>query len=264
MQAGKCATIAATTTRPRVLVIGCGFGGIEAVRALSKAEVEITLVDRTNHHLFQPLLYQVATAGLSAPAVSAPIRHVLRREMKRGNLTILKAEVRASTPRPRIASLDGGDAIGLGPPHRRRRLDAQLLRPRRLGAGAPGLKTLADAFAIRARIVGAYESAERAGDDASRAVDDLRRHRRRPTGVEMAGTMSEIAQHTFRASSAASIRRARASSCSKAPTACSALRAEAVAARPRAARAARRRRAHRIEVTGIDAEGVSYETEHAA
>ncbi|MEO8835683.1 MAG: FAD-dependent oxidoreductase, partial [Caldimonas sp.] len=81
--------------RPRVLVVGCGFGGLAAVRALSKADVDITLVDRTNHHLFQPLLYQVATAGLSAPAVSAPIRHVLRPEMKRGNLTILKAEVLA-------------------------------------------------------------------------------------------------------------------------------------------------------------------------
>ena len=74
---------------PRVVVIGCGFGGLEAVRALSNAPVEITLVDRTNHHLFQPLLYQVATAGLSAPAVSGPIRHVLRRQMRRGNLTIL-------------------------------------------------------------------------------------------------------------------------------------------------------------------------------
>ena len=83
--------------RPRVLVIGCGFGGIEAVRTLSKAAVEIVLVDRTNHHLFQPLLYQVATAGLSAPAISAPIRHALRDEMARGNLTILKAEVRAAT-----------------------------------------------------------------------------------------------------------------------------------------------------------------------
>ncbi|MGH8797874.1 MAG: FAD-dependent oxidoreductase, partial [Caldimonas sp.] len=78
---------------PRVVVIGCGFGGLEAVRALSKAPVEITLIDRTNHHLFQPLLYQVATAGLSAPAISAPIRHTLRREMRRGNLTILQGEV---------------------------------------------------------------------------------------------------------------------------------------------------------------------------
>ena len=97
--------------RPRVLVIGCGFGGIEAVRALSKAEVEITLVDRTNHHLFQPLLYQVATAGLSAPAVSAPIRHVLRPEMKRGNLTILKAEVQAIDVAAQHVTLDGGERM---------------------------------------------------------------------------------------------------------------------------------------------------------
>jgi len=100
-----------TAPRPRVLVVGCGFGGIEAVRALSKAAVEITLVDRTNHHLFQPLLYQVATAGLSAPAVSAPIRHALRREMARGNLTILKAEVRTIDVAARTASLDGGETI---------------------------------------------------------------------------------------------------------------------------------------------------------
>ena len=79
--------------KPKVVIIGCGFGGIEAVRILSTSLVEITMVDRTNHHLFQPLLYQVATAGLSAPAVSAPIRHTLRTEMKRGNLTVLQAEV---------------------------------------------------------------------------------------------------------------------------------------------------------------------------
>ena len=99
------------TTRPKVVVIGCGFGGIEAVRALSKAEVEITLVDRTNHHLFQPLLYQVATAGLSAPAVSAPIRHTLRREMKRGNLTILQAVATAIHATARQVTLDGSEAL---------------------------------------------------------------------------------------------------------------------------------------------------------
>src|SRR5678810_922759 len=98
-------------TRPRVLIIGCGFGGIEAVRALSKADVEIILVDRTNHHLFQPLLYQVATAGLSAPAIRAPIRHALRKEMARGNLTILKAEVRTIDVAARTATLERGDTI---------------------------------------------------------------------------------------------------------------------------------------------------------
>ena len=96
---------------PRVLVIGCGFGGLTAVRALAKADVEIVLIDRTNHHLFQPLLYQVATAGLSAPAVSAPIRHVLRLEMKRGRLTILKGEVQAIDVAARTATIDGGERI---------------------------------------------------------------------------------------------------------------------------------------------------------
>ena len=136
-----------TAARPRVLVVGCGFGGIEAVRALSKAAVEITLVDRTNHHLFQPLLYQVATAGLSAPAVSAPIRHALRREMERGNLTILQG--RGASDRRRRANRRRSTAA------RRSRWDHLIV-----AAGAthsyfghdewqrhaPGLKTLADAF----------------------------------------------------------------------------------------------------------------------
>jgi len=183
---------------PQVVVIGCGFGGLETVRVLSKAPVEITLVDRTNHHLFQPLLYQVATAGLSAPAVSAPIRHVLRREMKRGNLTILQAEV-----------------IGFDVTNQRVRLDAdQSLAYDHLivaagathsyfgrddwAAHAPGLKTLTDAFAIRARVIGAFEQAERCLDAARRepwltfVVIGAG-----PTGVEMAGTMAEIAQHTL-------------------------------------------------------------------
>jgi NADH dehydrogenase len=185
--------------RPRVLVVGCGFGGIEAVRLLSRAEVEITLVDRTNHHLFQPLLYQVATAGLSAPAISAPIRHVLLPEMKRGNLTILKAEVRRLDIAGRTATLDGGDQlpwdhliVAAGSTHSYFGHDDWARH-------APGLKTLADALTLRAQIVGAYEQAERASDGAARSswmtfvvIGGG------PTGVEMAGTMSEIAQHTLR------------------------------------------------------------------
>ena len=187
------------TARPRVLVVGCGFGGIEAVRALSKAPVEITLVDRTNHHLFQPLLYQVATAGLSAPAVSAPIRHALRREMKRGNLTILKAEVQAIDVGARMALLDGDDKlawdhliVAAGATHSYFGHDDWERH-------APGLKTLADAFQIRARVIGAFENAERTSDPAERdrwltfvVIGGG------PTGVEMAGTMSEIARHTLR------------------------------------------------------------------
>jgi len=185
-------------SRPRVVIIGCGFGGIEAVRILSKADVEITMVDRTNHHLFQPLLYQVATAGLSAPAVSAPIRHTLRREMQRGNLTILQAHVTDIDVAARRVLLDGGDAleydhliVAAGATH-------SYFGHDEWAAHAPGLKTLADAFGIRARVIGAFERAERCTDPAARepwmtfVVIGAG-----PTGVEMAGTMSEIAQHTL-------------------------------------------------------------------
>jgi len=184
--------------KPRVVIIGCGFGGIEAVRLLSKAEVEITMVDRTNHHLFQPLLYQVATAGLSAPAVSAPIRHTLRREMRRGNLTILQALVTNVDVAARRVLLDGGDIleydhliVAAGATHSYFGHDDW-------AAAAPGLKTLDDAFKIRARVIGAFERAERCTEPAARepwmtfVVIGAG-----PTGVEMAGTMTEIAQHTL-------------------------------------------------------------------
>ena len=85
--------MSSTSSRPRVLIIGCGFGGLEAARALQGADVAITVVDRTNHHLFQPLLYQVATAGLSAPAIAAPVRHLFRRQ---ANVTTLLGEVEAN------------------------------------------------------------------------------------------------------------------------------------------------------------------------
>ena len=187
---------------PRVVIVGCGFGGLEAVRSLSTAQVEITLVDRTNHHLFQPLLYQVATAGLSAPAISAPIRHTLRREMKRGNLTVLQAEVTGIDASGRRVLLDGdGDErealaydhliVAVGATHSYFGHDDW-------AAHAPGLKTLDDAFKIRARVIGAFERAERCTDATQRepwmtfVVIGAG-----PTGVEMAGTMTEIAQHTL-------------------------------------------------------------------
>lgn len=184
--------------KPQVLIIGCGFGGLEAVRALSKAQVNITLIDRTNHHLFQPLLYQVATAGLSAPAISAPIRHILRKEMGRGNLTVLQAEVTAIDAADKSALLDDGERIdydhlivAAGATHNYFGHDDW-------APHAHGLKTLADAFDIRARVIGAFERAERCADPIERAnwmsfvVVGAG-----PTGVEMAGTLSEIAQHTL-------------------------------------------------------------------
>jgi NADH dehydrogenase len=192
--------------RPRVVIVGCGFGGLWAMRALARAPVEITLVDRTNHHLFQPLLYQVATAGLSAPAVSAPVRHVLRREMAHGNLTVLQAEVIDIDARARAVVLDRSGAgrgaidrlpydhliVAAGSTH-------SYFGHADWPAHAPGLKTLADALTIRAKVIGAFEHAERCIDAESRepwltfvVIGGG------PTGVEMAGTMSEIARHTLR------------------------------------------------------------------
>ncbi len=180
------------------VVVGCGFGGLEAVRRLARADVEIVLVDRTNHHLFQPLLYQVATAGLTAPAVSGPIRHVLRRQMATGRLTVLQAVVTDIDAAARCVVLDGGERItydhlivAAGATHSYFGHDDW-------AAHAPGLKTLADAFEIRARVIGAFEHAERCGDAEARvpwltfAVIGGG-----PTGVEMAGTLAEIARHTL-------------------------------------------------------------------
>src|SRR5438105_9727598 len=91
--------------KPRIVIIGCGFGGLEAARALKDAAVDITLVDKTNHHLFQPLLYQVATAGLPAPAIAAPVRHLFR---KQANVTTLLGEVtRIDVEGRRVLLADG-------------------------------------------------------------------------------------------------------------------------------------------------------------
>ena len=181
--------------RPRVVIIGCGFGGLEAARALRNAPVEITLVDKTNHHLFQPLLYQVATAGLSAPAIAAPVRHLFR---KQANVTTLLGEVTGIDIHARRVTLDDGPAlaydhliVAAGATHSYFGRDDW-------APFAPGLKTLDDAFEIRRRILLAFEAAEKEPDPALRAawltfvvVGGG------PTGVEMAGTMAEIARHTL-------------------------------------------------------------------
>src|SRR5205814_25201 len=88
---------------PRVIIIGCGFGGLWAAQALARARVELTVIDRTNHHLFTPLLYQVATASLSAPAIAGPVRHILARQK---NATMLMATVSRIDPARRVVVLD--------------------------------------------------------------------------------------------------------------------------------------------------------------
>lgn len=188
-------TAAAPPAPTRVLIIGCGFGGLEAARALADARVEITLIDRTNHHLFQPLLYQVATAGLSAPAIAAPIRHLLRRQR---NLTTLLGEVCAIDAHRHEARLADGAIVGFdhlivaaGATHSYFGRDDW-------APFAPGLKTLDDAFEIRRRVLMAFEAAEREDDPARRdALLTFVVIGGGPTGVEMAGTLAEIARHTL-------------------------------------------------------------------
>jgi len=180
---------------PHVVIIGGGFGGLFAAKALKRAPVRITLVDRRNHHVFQPLLYQVATAALSPGDIAAPIRWVLRHY---DTVRVLLAEAQGVDLAARRVDLDHGDSLVY---------DYLIVAA---GAGssyfghddwephAPSLKTLDDALGVRARMLLAYERAERTADPAER---------RRlltfvlvgggATGVEMAGAIAEIARQTL-------------------------------------------------------------------
>jgi len=181
--------------RPHVLIVGCGFGGLEAARALRAAAVDITVVDKTNHHLFQPLLYQVATAGLSAPSIAAPIRHLFRAQR---NVTTLMGEVVAIDAAARTVSLKDGAVL-----HWDHLIVAAGATHSYFGRDdwapfAPGLKTLDDAFEIRRRVLLAFEQAEREDDPARRAaLMQFVVVGGGPTGVELAGTFAEIARHTL-------------------------------------------------------------------
>lgn len=184
-----------TGSRPRLLVIGGGFAGLWAVRALAAEAVDIVLIDRCNHHLFQPLLYQVATAGLSAPAIAAPLRHILRRQR---NVTVLLGEVREIDRAARVVHLADGSCerydqllVATGATHAYFGHDDW-------AAHAPGLKTLDDAMLIRARLLGAFERAEQCTDEAAQAPWlNFVIVGAGPTGVELAGTLAEIARHTL-------------------------------------------------------------------
>jgi NADH:ubiquinone reductase (H+-translocating) len=184
----------ATDGKPHVLVLGGGFGGLWATRALASAPVRITLVDRTNHHLFQPLLYQVATAGLSAPDIAAPLRHILRRQ---DNVTVRLDEAVSIHLDARRVTLAQGSLdydyllVATGATHAYFGNDAW-------AEHAPGLKTLDDALAIRGRVLSAFEAAEREADaELRRAWLQFVVIGGGPTGVELAGTLAEIARHTL-------------------------------------------------------------------
>src|SRR6185312_11333880 len=182
--------------RARVVILGCGFGGLWAAEGLRKAPVDVTVIDANNYHLFTPLLYQVATAGLSAPDIAAPIRHILARQR---NTTVLMAKAQAIDAVRRLVRLeDGSDVpydqliVATGTTHSYFGHDDW-------APFAPGLKTLADALEIRSRILLAFERAERETDATLRAAWlTFVVIGAGATGVELAGTLAEIARQTLR------------------------------------------------------------------
>ncbi|MBX3514580.1 MAG: NAD(P)/FAD-dependent oxidoreductase [Xanthobacteraceae bacterium] len=182
-------------TKPKVVIIGAGFGGLEAARALRKADAEITVIDRHNHHTFQPLLYQVATATISPADIAWPVRSILRRQE---NASVMLGTVRAIDPKARIVEADTISlpydylVIATGVTHSYFGHDDWQ-------NSAPGLKTLTDATKIRSRVLLSFERAELAQNE-----DDRKRLLTfvivggGPTGVEMAGAIAEIARQTLR------------------------------------------------------------------
>src|SRR5437899_8264501 len=179
----------------RVVIVGAGFGGLEAAYRLAGAPVSITLVDRRNHHLFQPLLYQVATASLATSEIAWPIRYLLR---GRPEVTTLYATVTGVDAQGKRVLLEDGDSL----PY-----DTLILatgaRHAYFGHDewepfAPGLKTLEDATTLRRRILVAFERAERETDPQRRAaLLTFVIVGAGPTGVELAGTIAELAQDTL-------------------------------------------------------------------
>ena len=197
----EAAAVAATHAerKPRIVIVGGGFGGVAAARALRKSDAEVFLIDRRNHHIFQPLLYQVATAVLSPSEVAAPIRQLAR---KQKNLSVMLAEVTDLDLKTRSVTIRS-DGIGT----RIVPFDYLILAPGmqasyfghdEFAEYAPSLKTLADGETIRAKILGAYEKAELTEDPAERArLLTFVLVGAGPTGVELAASIAQMATITF-------------------------------------------------------------------
>ena len=179
---------------PHVVIIGGGFAGLECARRLKKARCRVTLFDARNHHLFQPLLYQVATAGLAAPDIAAPIRKLVGRQK---NMTVLLRRVTRIDLAAKRVEYDGGELAW----------DYLMLAAGAVNhyyghpeweAWAPGLKTIDDAFEIRRRVLGAFEEAELESDpDKRRELLTFGVVGGGATGVELAGALAEIARRTM-------------------------------------------------------------------
>lgn len=179
-------------TKPHVVIVGAGFGGLQAARALQDAPVDVTIIDRNNHHLFQPLLYQVATAALSPADISVPIRHVLR---KQRNTTVLMSEVSGVDLEKKTVITQDRNVpydyliVATGAKH-------SYFGHDEWEPFAPGFKTVVDATSIRRKILLAFEEAEKESDpDRIQALLTFVLVGAGPTGVEMAGAIAELA-HT--------------------------------------------------------------------
>ncbi len=181
-------------SRPRVVIVGAGFAGINAAKALGKAPVDITLIDRRNFHLFQPLLYQVATAALNPSDIAYPIRSIFRRQ--RNVTDIVLGEVTAIDVDRRIVTLDDGSAIPYGFLIVATGATHSYFGRDEWEAVAPGLKTVEDALLIRRRVLEAFEMAERHPETATEWLTFVIVGAG-PTGVELAGAMTEIAVHAL-------------------------------------------------------------------
>lgn len=181
--------------RHHVVVVGAGFGGMQVVDRLAGAEVDLTIIDRRNHHLFQPLLYQVAGASLSTAEIAWPIRYLFR---NRPEVRTVMAEVEGVDPGSCVVVLDNGSrlpydtlVLATGATHAYFGHDEW-------EAFAPGLKTLEDATTIRGRILSAFEEAEKVSDPRMRsALQTFVIIGGGPTGVELAGTIAELARDTL-------------------------------------------------------------------
>ena len=182
-------------SKHQVVIVGGGFGGLNAAQSLRRADVDVTLVDRRNFHLFQPLLYQVATGGLSPSNIAEPLRGILRRQQ---NCSVLMASVTDFDLANRIVKLDDGELaydsliVATGSQTGYFGHDDWAIR-------APGLKSIEDALEIRRRILSTFEAAEREDDAGRRSVMlTFVVVGGGPTGVELAGTLAEITRNTLR------------------------------------------------------------------
>ena len=181
-------------SKPHVVIIGAGFGGLEAAKKLACKDVRVTIIDRTNYHLFQPLLYQVATAALSPADIAAPIRGILS---KCGNIDVILAEVESvDTEAKKVKTVDlqiDYDYLILATGARHSYFGHSEWEKL-----APGLKSLEDAVELRRRILMAFEYAEKTADEAARkAAMTFVIIGGGPTGVELAGAIAEISRHTL-------------------------------------------------------------------